>query len=103
MGSCIDLRKYQDADSIQDAFSKIVSGGKVGYRAVIERKKPTPKCVKCTRGGDEGQKFCPQCGGKMVVPITHCPGCKKMLDDSENFCTGCGHNVAEARAALIAA
>lgn len=90
MGSNIDLRKYQDPESIQDAYSKIVSGGKPGYKAVIERKKPTPKCSKCGRGGDPEQKFCPQCGGKMVVPLTRCPKCKKSIDDNEKFCTECG-------------
>ena len=98
MGSNIDLRKYQDPTSIQDAFSQLVSGKK-GYKAVIERKKPTPKCVGCGRGGDEGQKFCPQCGGKMVVPLTNCPSCKKMIEDNEKFCTNCGHNLTTARTA----
>jgi len=98
MGSNIDLRKYQNPDSIQDAFSKIVSG-KSGYKTVKEKKVIPPKCVKCGRGGDPGQKFCPQCGGKMVVPLTNCPGCKKMIDDNENFCTECGHNIGAARAA----
>src|SRR3989344_5839656 len=100
MGSNIDLRKYQDSDSIVDAYSKIVSG-KMGYKSVIERKKPKPKCVQCTRGGDEGQKFCPQCGGKMVIPLTNCPGCKKMIDDAEKFCTDCGHNLTQARATAL--
>ena len=95
MGSNIDLRKYQDADSIQDAFSKVVSGGKSGYKAVIERKKPKPKCSKCGRGGDEEQKFCPQCGGKMVIPITNCPSCKKLIDENEKFCTDCGTKLKE--------
>ena len=99
MGSNLDLRKWQDGDSIQDAFSKIVSG-KQGYKTVIEKKKIPPKCVKCGRGGDEDQKFCPQCGGKMVVPLTHCPGCKKMIDDGQKFCTNCGHDIDKARQAL---
>jgi len=90
MGSCLDLTKYQDPDSIQDAFSKIVSGGKMGYKAVIERKKIPPKCNKCGRGGDDGQKFCPQCGGNMVVPLTNCPGCKKSIGETDKFCMGCG-------------
>ena len=94
MGSCIDLRKYENGDSIQDAFSKIVSG-KSGYKAVIERKKPTPKCVKCGRGGDVDQKFCPQCGGKMEVPLTNCPGCKKPIYEGAKFCTECGHQLKE--------
>ncbi len=95
MGSNIDLRKYQDPDSIQDAFSKIVSGGKIGYKSIIERKKIPPKCVKCGRGGDEDQKFCSQCGGKMIVHITNCPGCKKYLEEGEKFCTNCGHSLVQ--------
>lgn len=96
MGSNIDLRRYQDGTAIQDAFSKIVSG-RTGYKAVIERKKIPPRCVKCGRGGDDGQKFCPQCGGRMSLPLTNCPGCKKPIDDTENFCTECGHDLAAAR------
>ena len=93
MGSCLDLRKYEDGSVIHDAFSKIVSGGKMGYKAVIERKKLPPKCVKCGRGGDVDQKFCPQCGGKMQVPITNCPGCKVGIEIGQKFCTGCGFNL----------
>jgi RNA polymerase subunit RPABC4/transcription elongation factor Spt4 len=93
MGSNIDLRKFEDPDSIADAYSKIVSGGKAGYKAVIERKKTPPKCEKCGRGGDIDQKFCPQCGGKMIVPITHCPSCKKYVDDTQKFCVNCGGKV----------
>ncbi|MEK6893263.1 MAG: zinc ribbon domain-containing protein [Nanoarchaeota archaeon] len=95
MGSCLDLRKYQDNDAVQDAYSKVVSGGKAGYKSVIERKKPIPKCIKCGRGGDEGQKFCPQCGGKMVVPLTNCPECKSSIDETEKFCTNCGTQLKE--------
>lgn len=90
MGSCLDLTKYQNEDAVQDAFSKIVSGGKLGYKTVIERKKIPPKCEKCGRGGDIDQKFCPQCGGKMVVPLTNCPACKKPIGDTEKFCMECG-------------
>ena len=93
MGSCLDLRKYQDSSSIADAFAKVVSGGKMGYKTVIERKKDPPKCVKCGRGGDIDQKFCPQCGGKMAIPITNCPQCKVPIDEGQKFCTGCGHNL----------
>ena len=92
MGSSIDLRKYQNPESVQDAFSKLVSG-KEGNKAVIERKKHPPKCTKCGRGGDPEQKFCPQCGGKMVVPITNCPGCKSMIQEGVKFCTECGHDL----------
>lgn len=89
MGSCIDLRKYQKPEAIQEAYSKIVSGNK-SYKAVIERKKILPKCVNCFRGGEDGQKFCVQCGGKMALPITNCSGCKKEVDEQDKFCQECG-------------
>ena len=91
MGSCLDLRKYQDNLAVQDAFSKIVSG-RPGYKAIIEKRVIPPKCVKCGRGGDPEQKFCPQCGGQMKVPITNCPQCHKDIGD-EKFCTNCGHEL----------
>ncbi|MEM4259215.1 MAG: zinc ribbon domain-containing protein [Candidatus Pacearchaeota archaeon] len=92
MGSCIDLRKYQKPESIQEAYSKVVSG-KSGYKAVIERKKLLPKCTKCGRGGDDGQKFCPQCGGKMALPLTNCPKCQKDVNEEDKFCQECGHKL----------
>ena len=95
MGSCIDLRKFEGGTEIEDAFSMVVSGGKLGYKTVIERKKIPPKCEKCGRGGDDGQKFCPQCGGKMVIPLTNCPQCKKPIGDSDKFCMDCGQKLKE--------
>ncbi len=89
MGSCLDLRKLQSNTAVQDAYSLLVSGKK-GYKAVIERRKIPPKCIKCGRGGDEGQKFCPQCGGQMKIPLTNCPECKADIGDTEKFCTNCG-------------
>ena len=90
MTSNRDLRGHLDSESVASAFSQLVSGGKSGYRTVIEKKKIPPKCISCGRGGDEGQKFCPQCGGKMVVPLTNCPSCKHSIDETEKFCTECG-------------
>lgn len=96
MASGYDLRKYQKgkgAESVEDAFARIVSGGKIGYKTVIEKKKVPPKCTKCSKIGEEEQKFCPECGGKMVVPITNCPSCDKDLEENEKFCTECGHKI----------
>ncbi len=90
-----DLREHMDSDAIADAFSKLVSGGRPGYKTVIERKKIPPKCIKCGRGGEIDQKFCPQCGGKMLVPLTNCPGCKKSIDIGQKFCTNCGHDLVQ--------
>jgi len=95
MSSNHDLRNFQDSESIADAFSALVSGKKTGYKTVIERKKPKPKCNKCGRFGGEEEKFCGECGGKMVLPLTNCPGCKKAIEETEKFCTNCGYKLKE--------
>ena len=41
----LDLREHQESAEIEDAFAKLVSGGKPGYKTVIEKdKKPKRKC-----------------------------------------------------------
>jgi len=89
-----DLRHLQN-DNIMDAFSKLVSGGKPGYKTVLEKKKIYPKCSGCGRGGDLEQKFCPQCGGKMIIPLTHCPKCSSLIEMGQKFCTECGDSVVQ--------
>lgn len=64
MPSCIDLRKYINDEKTFDAYSKLVSGGKAGYKAIIERKKETPRCKKCGKELEGIEKFCPECGEK---------------------------------------
>lgn len=88
-----DLRKFQN-DSIVDAFSKLVSG-RHGYKTVLEKKIVHPKCVKCGRGGDPEQKFCPMCGGKMIVPLTNCPKCNCSIELNQKFCTECGNEIVQ--------
>lgn len=62
---CYDLRDQLGNPDIEAAFSKLVSGGKAGYKTVIERKKEPLKCKNCGNilGGEE--KFCPECGMKV--------------------------------------
>lgn len=77
MGSCLDLRKYQDLDSkegsqVADMFSQIVSGKK-GYKAVIERKKELPRCTGCMKMLEGNEKFCPECGTKISMPTPNVP------------------------------
>lgn len=90
MGSNIDLRKYQDTEAIEQAFSALVSGKKSGYKTIMERKKPKPKCNKCGRKGEIEERFCRECGGKMVLPLTNCPSCKIQIEETDKFCTNCG-------------
>jgi len=63
-GGCRDLRKYQDDSNVVDAFSKLVSGGKMGYRAVIEKKVEEKRCVGCRNKLEGNEKFCSNCGTK---------------------------------------
>lgn len=97
MGSCLDLREFQESSAMQDAFSKIVSG-RPGYKAVIERKKEPTKCIKCGLLLQDGEKFCPECGTKVELPKprpSKCPNpsCSKPIGFSEKFCTYCGEKI----------
>ncbi len=67
---CYDLCDQMNNPDIAAAFSKLVSGGKVGYKTVIERKKEPLKCKNCGNilGGEE--KFCPECGTRAEKPAT---------------------------------
>ena len=49
---------------IQELFGKLVSG-KMGYKAVIEKNKPIPKCSSCSKVLEGSEKFCPECGNKL--------------------------------------
>ena len=70
MGSCLDLRKFQDGgdnhDSIKSALGKLLSG-KDGYVPVTEKKEEQKKVLRCNCGWvlAGGEKFCPECGTKM--------------------------------------
>lgn len=65
MGSCIDLRKLQDNKAVEDAFSKLVSGKRYGYKTIIETKKEEFKCSGCGKILEGSEKFCPECGAKI--------------------------------------
>jgi rubrerythrin len=64
MGSCLDLRQYQEDPKMADIIGKIVSG-KSGYKAVIEKKKEVLKCPQCNIILTGEEKFCPECGHKL--------------------------------------
>ena len=50
------MEEIQKNDEIADAFSKIVSGGKWGYKTVIEKKPVIIKCPNCQTVVDVKQK-----------------------------------------------
>ena len=70
MTSNRDLRDQMNNEAVANAFSKLVSGGKLGYKTIIERKKDIPKCPGCTRILDGEEKFCPECGAKVNLNNT---------------------------------
>jgi uncharacterized OB-fold protein len=63
-GGCRDLRRYQEEGKVTDAFSKLVSGGKAGYKTVIEKRIEEIKCHGCRSKLEGVEKFCPNCGEK---------------------------------------
>jgi rRNA maturation endonuclease Nob1 len=92
MGSCLDLRQYQDPEAIQDAFAKVVSG-RAGYKAIIERRVEPVKCRKCGRLiEDASAKFCPDCGEKVErKPVSSkCKKCNTFFNENDVFCMECG-------------
>jgi rRNA maturation endonuclease Nob1 len=66
MGSCLDLRKYQNDPNMSAVMGKLLSG-KSGYKAVIERKIEPIKCSKCRTILEQGTKFCPECGTRVEI------------------------------------
>jgi len=65
MGSSIDLREFENNEDIDDAFSALVSGGKAGYKTIIERKKEVSRCSQCENTLSGEEKFCPECGNNL--------------------------------------
>ena len=63
-GGCMDLREYMDDPRVYAAYSKLVSGGKIGFKAVIDRRKEEKKCSNCHIKLEGNEKFCPECGAK---------------------------------------
>ena len=59
------MQEIQKNEGVMDAFSRIVSGGKAGYKTVIEKKPMIIKCNNCQTILDISQKFCHECGTKI--------------------------------------
>ena len=61
------MTELQDSEEVHDLLSKIVSGGKPGYKTIIEKDKPVKKCQKCSKILSGEEKFCPECGEKVEI------------------------------------
>jgi len=91
MGSCLDLRKYQDDEEVESAFAKIVSG-KSNYKPIVERRIIPVQCEKCGRLIEGTEKFCPDCGTPVKRKPTSikCRKCNTLFNDEDTFCSECG-------------
>ena len=61
--------EMQKNDAVLDAFSMLVSGGRSGYKSVIEKKPILYFCKSCKNQIGKAQKFCDECGAKNDDPI----------------------------------
>ena len=62
-----DLRGLQDSDEVLDAFSALVSGGKMGYKTIIQKDKKKSVCSGCNKFLSGDEKFCSECGTKVEI------------------------------------
>ncbi len=60
-----DLRKLMDSKEVHEGFSKLVSGGKLGYKTIIEKNKNLERCENCGKILEGDENFCPECGMKI--------------------------------------
>ena len=96
MTSNRDLRKLQEGNVIEDAFSKLVSGGKAGFKTIIEKREPI-YCSNesCKRELEPHQKFCPGCGANIEKKpkASICMKCYNIINLGDKFCGSCGIKV----------
>jgi len=63
-GGCWDLRDQMDNPAVLEALSKLVGGGKAGYKTIIEKRVEIKRCLSCGLELSGDEKFCPECGTK---------------------------------------
>jgi len=54
-----------DSKEVHEGFSKLVSGGKLGYKTIIEKNKNLERCENCGKILEGDENFCPECGMKI--------------------------------------
>tara|TARA_Y100000310_G_C20424913_1_gene688571 strand:+ start:442 stop:663 length:222 start_codon:yes stop_codon:yes gene_type:complete len=64
--SNVDLRDFQNSEEVSDAFSALVSGGKPGYKTIIEKSPEAIQCPECTKNLTGEENYCPECGTKLI-------------------------------------
>ena len=63
-GGCWDLSDQMDNPALLEAMSKLVGGGKPGYKTIIEKKVVVKRCLNCGLELNGDEKFCQECGTK---------------------------------------
>lgn len=58
--------------------------------SVISTPAKTLACNKCGVANAEGDKFCCNCGEKLVTAKIECYSCKTLVNDNIKFCPNCG-------------
>jgi len=91
-GELLKMVRVHDAGSEPEDVpsSEILSGEKIEAGNVAETEGAQKKvCQKCGYSIDEGDKFCPSCGEKIVI-INYCPQCGLEVKTGDRFCRNCG-------------
>lgn len=87
MGAGIGLGAgIQMAQSFQGSLGGVIPAAQQAGPA------KTFACPKCSKQVEEGTKFCPECGHRMIY---HCPKCNTVLKPHVKFCYECGEKVVE--------
>lgn len=70
----------------------IIGGNNINGNQPQQAAQASFKCPKCGASIDPNNKFCPECGTKIVH---ECPNCHHEVDPSQKFCPECGTKLYE--------
>ncbi len=76
------MEEIQKSGAYMDAFSKLVSGGKSGYKTVFEKPQNLKDKCNCGKLLEGSEKFCPECGTKLETENTNTPDNSKNQTDT---------------------
>ncbi|MFH1365253.1 MAG: hypothetical protein ABIH28_01565 [archaeon] len=62
------MNEFQKNQDFAAAYSKLISGGRAGYKAVIETRRVEIRCKGCNTVLDPIEKFCHEWGQRLKKP-----------------------------------
>ena len=77
------------AEPDDEPSSEVLSGEENEAEGAAKTGKEHKVCPKCGHLIEDGDKFCPNCGEKIVV-IRYCPQCGMEVKAGDRFCRNCG-------------